>query len=128
MTQADERRNRYQAAYTVTFKGSDVKAAQAVHDALTEIPQAKVEALEFSKSSMETLEADVFRSAIRDAQERLATQCQLLGLKVDDYRVVSWKVEEDGRVGKSLAITPGSNDYLPGNHVYKLKVFVTYQR
>jgi uncharacterized protein YggE len=127
----------YMATYSVSFSGTVIDKATALHDALTSIAGAACGSPQFHVKATAELETAAFKDAVTNAKARFAAQCAALDLDADDYQVVTWNMrEEQASRGKMMALAAEASVGIgddpiklePGKAEFRVNVTVTFGR
>ncbi len=126
----------YQATYTATFTCKNVSEATRVHDALTSIDQVQSPSPSFSVDDSVEVFTRAFADAVGKAKARFEGQCASLGLKMEEFELLSWHIQDDRRPsGKMLALSANSGDddgirasIEPGKALLELGVNFVYRK
>jgi uncharacterized protein YggE len=85
----------YKATWTCKFRGSDVRSAPEVHDALTSIDGVQAPTPIYHVDDSAEVHARAFSDAVKKAQANFENQCRALGHDPKDFFVRSWMVSDD---------------------------------
>lgn len=83
----------YTATYTYSFQIDDLELVSKVYDALTSLNQVRVGSPTFTinDKTRERLNKKALKHAFEKVTDRLATECNVLGLNTNDFEVYSWE-------------------------------------
>lgn len=95
-TSGDRRQDGYLANYSLRFTGTEVGAATALHDALTEISLVSVDSPEFLVDASTDLDARAFEDGAKKAKAAFTQQCGVLEMNADDFEIKSWSSHRAG--------------------------------
>ena len=122
----------YKAVYSITFTGTNVAAAPAVHDALTSIEHVQSPTPIYNLNDSAGVNAASFANAVQKANLKFGDQCKALGLPFDDFYVQSWSIQEERPAGKTLSFTEGPTakpiGMEPGKASFDMTVNFAYAR
>jgi uncharacterized protein YggE len=81
----------YTMTYSLSFDIDDLDQVSKVYDALTSIPKISVHQPAFSLKNRDRLNKRALKVAWKKVEERIAMECETLGLNKDDLEVSNWE-------------------------------------
>lgn len=106
----------YQAVNTIVVTTDAIDRVGEIHDVLTSIVGAEVESpsLQLNPEHEQKLRDEGFAAAVDNAKSKFAMQCEVLGVKAEDYNLVRWSDGGDhprmGAAGKFAALAECAAD------------------
>jgi hypothetical protein len=85
------------------FTGMNVKAAPAVHDALTSIESVQAPTPIYNLDESSTIQAQAFADAAQKARQKFADQCVALNIDPKEFYPLSWSIQDQMHQGKTLS-------------------------
>ncbi len=83
------------ANYTICASCLDVHETSEIYDALTEIDRANVQDADFKVRDLAALHEDAVKDANAKVNASFASQCAILGLNPDNYKLLTWNVRKN---------------------------------
>lgn len=81
----------FQATYTYQFQIDDLDKVSQVYDTLTSLPEISTSSPFYSLKSKEKLNKKALKDAFEKVTDRFAVECGILGLKPEDFEIVTWE-------------------------------------
>ena len=81
----------YTMTYSLSFDIDDLDLVGKVYDALTSIPKISVHQPAFNLKNRDRLNKRALKVAWKKVEERIAMECETLGLNKDDFEVSNWE-------------------------------------
>jgi uncharacterized protein YggE len=100
----------YRATYTAEFKGTNIREAPAVHDALTSIEGVQSGTPVYHVNDGVEVHAKAFADAVGKAKAKFSAQCKGLGIDPEYFEVLSWTIQEDMPRGKTLSFQANATE------------------
>lgn len=84
----------YLASYSFSFQIDDLEHTSKVYDTLTSQEEVTVSAPSFllKDATRQKVNAKALKHAKAKVTERFESECEILGLRADDFEIVSWEV------------------------------------
>lgn len=82
----------FMASYVMSFKISDMDKVSIVYDQLTSLPEVTVQNPQYQVKHADKLKKKALEKAWNSVEERFTEECEVLGLKRENYEVISWRV------------------------------------
>lgn len=109
----------YTMTYSLSFDVTDLEIVSRVYDALTSIPKINVRQPAFWLKNHDRLNKKALKVAWKKVEERIAMECEILGLQVSDFEVCNWetnysdsqrsdRVAKGARIGAVRAMAAGA--------------------
>lgn len=97
----------YQATYSVSFTVDDLDKVSEVYDVLTNLDKVQVNHPSFSLKNRDRLNKKALKRAFENVQARFEEECNVMGLRIDDFEVGTWEVtysdsQRSDRVAKGV--------------------------
>lgn len=123
----------YKAVYSCSFFARNVAEATKVHDALTSIEGIESPTPVFHIAESREVHARAYLDGSNKARERFEDQCKANGLNPSDFRLDSWRVDEERPMGKGVSLFNSAEadagiEVEPGRAVLDLFVTLTFVR
>lgn len=83
----------FTASYRYTFQIDDLDKVSEVYDVLSSLSEATTSSPHFSitEKTRDRVNKKALKDAFRKVQERIETECEVLGLNPSDFEIASWE-------------------------------------
>lgn len=113
----------YTMSYVLSFDVDDLEVVSRVYDALTSIPKVNVRQPAFWLKNRDRLNKKALKVAWKKVEERIAMECEILGLQVGDFEVCNWETnysdsQRSDRVAKGARVAMARASAAPVGAVY----------
>jgi len=103
----------FMASYEMSFKVSDMDKVSFIYDELTSLPEVTVQNPQYQVKNADKLKKKALQRARKNVEERFAEECEILGLKRENYEIISWRVnynDHNREYGaRVMALTAGAS-------------------
>lgn len=104
----------YEMQYTMSFQVSDMELVNDVYDALTSLPEVRVNNPSFSLKNHDRLNRKALKRAWEKVEERFESECEVLGLDPADFVADSWETNYSDSQRNDRLAARGAMAYAEG--------------
>lgn len=124
------------ASYHLTFESTSVDKVKDLYDLIVSEPKAEVLSVAFGFANLDEIEKELLKKALDKAIVQRNVECEIMGEKTEDLKVMTWKseikdVRESGLVNSNTTGFHNDNfilTYDPKPIKLTLNLSVTYSK